>query len=101
MITKKFLKSRKATKVTFELPADAYRDADAVVLLAEFNGWRPVPFEQKKSGKWKLTQEVEPERRYQFRYQVRWGDRLEYLNDADADAVVPNDQGTENAVLDA
>jgi hypothetical protein len=99
MIKKQFVKSRKCTKLTFELPADL--DADAVYLLADFNGWEPVAFEQLKSGKWKLVQEVEPEKGYQFRYRVVHGDHEHYFNDPDADGVVPNDQGTENAVLQA
>lgn len=99
MIKKQFVKSRNTTKVTFELPADL--EADSVYLIADFNGWSPVEFDQLKSGKWKLVQEVEPERTYQFRYKlVQNGSEL-YLNDDDADGAVANDRGTENAVLRA
>ncbi len=99
MIKMKRLKTRNATKVTFEVPAEVAGDADAVQLLAEFNDWQAVPFEKKKRGAWKLVQEVEPGRRYQFRYRIERGGAVDYVNDADADGVVPNDQGTENAVL--
>lgn len=99
MIKIKRLKSRNATKITFELPAEVAGDAHAVQLLAEFNDWRAVPFEKKKSGAWKLVQEVEPGRRYQFRYRIERAGAVDYLNDDDADGVVPNDQGTENAIL--
>lgn len=99
MIKKQFVKSRGVTKLTFELPADL--EADAVSLLADFNDWNPVPFSQLKSGKWKLVQEVEPGRGYEFRYKVIHGDHEHYFNDPDADGVNANDQGTENAVVQA
>ena len=99
MIKKQFVKSRKVTKVVFTLPSDL--EADAVYLLAEFNGWQPQEFEHLKNGSWKLVQEVEPEQSYQFRYRVVHGDHEHYFNDPEADDVVPNDQGTENAVLRA
>lgn len=99
MIKKQFVKSRKVTKVTFELPADV--EADTVQLLADFNGWTPVGFDQLKSGKWRLVQEVEPEQEYQFRYRLVQGASDSYVNDPEADYTVPNDRGTENAVLRA
>ena len=99
MIKKQFVKSRNVTKVTFELPADV--DADAAFLIADFTGWQPVAFDQLKSGKWKLVQEVEPESAYQFRYKVVQDGGEAYLNDPEADAYVANDKGTENAVLHA
>ncbi|UCH25748.1 MAG: isoamylase early set domain-containing protein [Trueperaceae bacterium] len=99
MIKKQFVKSRKVTKVTFELPADV--EADAVQLIADWSDWQPVPFDHLKSGKWKLVQELEPEQDYQFRYRVVSGSEDQYLNDPEADYTVPNDRGTENAVLRA
>ena len=99
MIKKQFVKSRKVTKVTFELPADL--EADGVNLLADFNGWQPVAFEKLKNGKWKLVQEVEPEGSYQFRYMVEHNDHHHFMNDPEADHTVSNDQGTENAVIDS
>ena len=99
MIKKQFVKSRNVTKVTFELPADL--EADAVHLLADFNSWQPVAFEKLKNGKWKLVQEVEPGGNYQFRYMLDHKDHHHFMNDPEADRTVPNDQGTENAVIDA
>ena len=97
MIKKQFVKSRNVTKITFELPDDL--EADGVNLLADFNGWQPIAFEQLKSGKWKLVQEVEPGGTYQFRYMVEHGDHHHFMNDPEADQIVSNDQGTENAVI--
>ena len=99
MIKKQSVKSRKVTKVTFTLPADL--EADGVYLIADFNGWEPAAFEKQKNGSWKLVQEVAPDQEYQFRYRVVHGDHDHYFNDPDADGLVPNDQGTENAVLRA
>jgi hypothetical protein len=97
MIKKQTVKSRNVCKLTFELPAG--HQADEVHLLAEFNGWKPVPFEQVKGGKWKLVQEVEPGRDYQFRYMLVRGGQRDFINDEAADGTVRNDQGTENAVI--
>jgi hypothetical protein len=97
MIKKQVVKSKKITKLTFELPKTF--EAEELQLLAEFNDWQAVPFEKLKNGKWKLIQEVEMDKRYQFRYRgVNKGDVF-YLNDEDADELVPNDQGTTNAVV--
>lgn len=99
MIKKQFVKSRNTTKVTFELSKDI--QAETVQLIADFNDWNPVSFEQLKSGKWKLVQELEPSQQYQFRYVIEQNGTKEYINDPEADNIVPNDQGTENAVLQA
>lgn len=99
MIKKQTVKSRNVTKITFELPADL--EGDAVHLLADFNDWNPVEFKHQKNGKWKLVQEVEPGQSYQFRYRVQHGDHQHFMNDPEADGTVANDQGTENAVINA
>jgi hypothetical protein len=97
MITKQYVKSRKITKVTFAHPADV--DADAIELVADVHAWRPVPFRRLRDGRWKLVEELEPGAAMQFRYRVSRGDRVAWWNDGDADAHVPNDQGSENAVV--
>ncbi len=97
MIKKQYVKSRKVTKVVFEHPADV--DADAIELIADLHDWRPVAFDRLKNGTWKLVQELDPGTDMQFRYRVRRGGDVAYWNDGDADRVVPNDHGTENAVV--
>jgi hypothetical protein len=99
MIKKQFVKSRNTTKVTFELEADT--QAQAIHLIADYNNWSPIAFEQLKNGKWKLTQELEPGQNYQFRYLLEQDGSYEFMNDPEADYTVANDQGTENAVLQA
>lgn len=97
MIKKQFIKSRNVVKLTFELPQETA--AEAVQLIADFNEWKPAAFSQLKNGKWQLVQEVEPGREYQFRYRLLQDGAERYENDAEADAFVPNDQGTTNAVV--
>jgi hypothetical protein len=97
MIKKQYVKTRKVTKITFEHPADV--DAEAIDLIADRHDWRPVAFDRLKSGRWKLVQELEPGAAMQFRYRVHRDGGVEYWDDRDADAFVPNDQGTENGVV--
>jgi 1,4-alpha-glucan branching enzyme len=97
MIKKKFVKSRKVTKLTFELPKDA--DLDNVHLLADFNDWQPIAFEKLKNGKWKLIQEVSPEESYQFRYMTQRDGDYHFFNDDAADTEIANPLGTTNSVI--
>ena len=98
MIKKQFVKSRNITKVTFEL---AEVDVENVQLIADFNKWQPVPFKKLKGNKWQLVQELTPGQSYQFRYVLEQQGQREFINDHSADALIQNDQGTENAVLNA
>lgn len=97
MIKKQNVKSRNVCKVTFELGAETA--ADEIYLISEANGWQPVAFEQQKGGKWKLTQEFEPGRDYQFRYMVVRGGERSFENDEQADRSVPNEHGSENGII--
>jgi hypothetical protein len=97
MILKQTLKTRPTVKLTFELPEEL--EADTLELVADFTGWKPVPFTRLKRGRWKLTLEVEPGRAYQFRYRLlKDGEEL-YLNDEHADGFAPNEFGTQNAFV--
>jgi hypothetical protein len=97
MIKKRYVKTRKVTKVTFEHPADV--DVDAIELVSDRSDWRPVAFRRLKNGRWKLVQELEPGAAMQFRYRVRRDGDVDYWNDGDADGFVPNGHGTENGVV--
>jgi hypothetical protein len=97
MITKQFLKSRPACKLTFELPNDL--EADSVELVADVNDWHPVPLKHLKDGRWKLQQEVPAGSELGFRYLVRHADRIEWRNDESADALVRNVFGTQDGVV--
>lgn len=97
MVKKQFVKSRNVAKVTFEVPADVA--ADGVELIADFTDWNPVAFGRLKNGRWKLVQELEPGRRYQYRYRLLKDGGVAYSNEAESDGVVGNGLGSENALL--
>jgi len=82
--------------VTFELPATLW--AGDVAVVGEFNGWNPHSHRlaQDRDGAWRLSLELEPGRRYEFRYLV---DGREWANDWAADDYVPNRSGGFNSVL--
>ena len=101
MIKKTFLKSKPVCKATFTLPKKAVNGAKKVQLLGEFNDWKAnktTELDKLKNGNFKTTVEVESGKTYQFRYLV---DGKEWLNDDQPDALVSNEFGAENCVLDA
>lgn len=97
MVKKQFVKTRNVTKVTFEVGSDVA--ADEVQLIADFTDWRPVAFGRLKNGRWKLVQELEPGRSYQYRYRLLKDGTVAYRNDESPDGLIGNDLGSENAVL--
>jgi 1,4-alpha-glucan branching enzyme len=98
-LTKRNLKTRPVTKVTFRLPASAVMDADAVHLVGDFNAWNPqaTPMERLKNGDRKVTLDLERGREYQFRYLI---DGRIWENDSDADRYIPSGVGNaDNSVV--
>lgn len=95
MLKKQQNKKNKVTKVTFTLPAEV--EGDTVHLVGEFNDWQPSQaMKRQKDGSWQLAVELEPERKYQFRYLI---DEQWWLNDPEADEYAPNPYGEENSVV--
>ncbi len=92
-LLKKHLKTRPVCKATFALAADVAPENDAIWLVGDFNNWDndSLPMKKKKDGSWSLEIELEPGREYQFLYHIGGNT---YLNDAEADAHVPNPFGT-------
>jgi 1,4-alpha-glucan branching enzyme len=88
-ITKQYLKTKPACKVTFKLSAVQLADAESVSLLGEFNNWDPSALAMKKSkkGDFSVSLTLEKDREYQFRYLVNGGT---WLNDDTADAYLPS-----------
>ncbi len=93
MITKTFAQDGLTCRVTFRLTAPV----DSAALLGDFNRWNPDvhPLERDEDGTLGVTLALEPGD-YRFRYLV---DGLYWLNDAGADAVVPNLFGTADSVI--
>ena len=101
MLKKRYVKSRKVCKVTFELPKTelpAGVNAQDVSLVGEFNDWDPAatPMKRGKGGAFRTTLELEPGQEYQFRYLVN-GEH--WCNDWQADAYAPNALGGDNCVV--
>ncbi len=98
MIKKQIVSDKGQVRVTFELPSTMW--AERVNLVGEFNDWdtTATPMTHNRSdANWKVTLELEPGRRYRFRYLV---DGKEWLNDWHADDHVENPYGSYDSVVD-
>jgi len=96
MVTKRYLKSKNVTKVTFYTSAEL--GAESVYLVGDFNEWdeQATPMEKLKDGRFKIVLELEPDKEYQYRYLVN-GD--EWHNDWEADKYIPNPYSGDNSVV--
>lgn len=98
-LTKKYLKSKPISKVTFVLPPEVADGAAEVAVVGDFNGWDPQATRMRrlKSGEFKATVDLEVGREYQFRYLI---DDDRWTNDEAADQYVPAGiAGAENSVV--
>jgi hypothetical protein len=101
MLKKRYVKSRKVWKVTFELPQAELPEGvevDSVHLVGEFNDWAHTarPMKRSKKGVFRAALELEPGREYAFRYLIN-GEH--WHNDWQADAYVPTGLGADNCVV--
>ena len=94
MLTKRYLKTRPAVKVTFQV--DHASKARLVELAGDFTNWQPVPMKKLRNGAYKLTVELKPQRDYCFRYRI---DGKYWDNDWQADRYEPNGLGDDNSVV--
>jgi len=98
-LTKRCLKSKSITKVTFRLPRAAADGAVSVHLVGDFNNWdkKATPMQKLKNGDFKTILDLEPDQDYQYRYLI---DNSYWENDWQADEYRPtNYEGTENSVV--
>jgi 1,4-alpha-glucan branching enzyme len=98
-LIKKYLKSRKACKVTFRLDGEEAKNARTIHVVGEFNGWDKyaTPMKKKKDNSFTAIVELEPGKDYQFRYLVNLE---EWENDWNADNYIPTDCGNcDNSVV--
>jgi hypothetical protein len=101
MLKKRYVKSRKAWKVTFELPKAELPEGievESVHLVGEFNDWdhTATPMKRGKTGVFRAMLELEPGRGYLFRYLIN-GEH--WHNDRHADGYVPSGLGEDNCVV--
>lgn len=81
--------------MTFELPGDI---GDDVVVCGDFNDWSRVANRMGKvEGRFRATVLVDAGTSYRFRYLI---DNNRWENDGAADAYVPNNFGSEDAVIE-
>ena len=95
MLKKRFFKTKDECEVTFEY---AGSEASEVVLVGEFNDWKPIPMKKaKKAGSpFRAKVRLPKNGRFQFRYFV---DQQTWANDEAADAYWPNEYGESNSVV--
>lgn len=96
MTTKKYGKTTKTCRVTFELPAVVAARTASVV--GDFNDWSPAehPMTRRRDGRFSVTVALGLERTYRYRFLLD-GDHWE--NDWDAEMYVSNDFGTEDCLI--
>jgi len=97
--SKKYLKTRPVSKVTFKVPREIAAGAAKASLVGEFNDWDPKATEMRKlkSGEFKVTLDLDVGREYQFRYLL---DDQTWQNDDHADRYVPSGiAGADNSVI--
>lgn len=83
-LTKSYLKSKPACKVTFKLPGDACEGSKSLWLMGEFNDWNTQshPMKRLKDGSFSVGVQLESGREYQYRFLTDSG---RWLNDTAAD----------------
>ena len=101
MLKKRYIKSRKVCKVTFELHKTEVPDGvvvETVHLVGDLNEWdaTATPMPLRRGGIYRAQVDLEPGREYQFRYLLNG---QHWCSDRNADAYVPNQFGTDNCVV--
>jgi 1,4-alpha-glucan branching enzyme len=95
MISKKFFKSKEECEITFEYDGNS---ADKVQLVASANDWQPINMKKRKKDGVFYTRLRHPNNsQVQFRYLL---DGTTWVNEPEADALVANEHGTKNGVID-
>jgi 1,4-alpha-glucan branching enzyme len=97
-LRKQFYETKPVCKVTFTLPKDIVNSASKVNLAGDFNHWNTdsIPMKKLKGGEYKVTIALERGKEYQFKYLI---DGKSWINEKEADKLVPNEFQTENSVV--
>ena len=97
-LKKQFFETKPVCKVTFILPGEVVNSASKVNLAGDFNHWNTnsIPMKKLKGGDYKVTIALEKGKEYQFRYLI---DGNSWINEQEADKLVPNEFKTENSVI--
>lgn len=84
--------------LVFEIPA-YNTEVTSIELVADFNNWEPVKINGFNKGMWRLEQEVDAGKQYQFRYRILKDGHEYWLSEPEADDFVINDRDTKNAIV--
>ena len=97
-IKKQFYQTKPACKVTFRLTKDIANSASKVNLAGDFNNWdtNSIPMKHLKGGEYSVTIELPKGKEYQFKYII---DGNSWVNEKEADKIVPNGFQTDNSVV--
>ena len=97
-LRKHFYETKPICKVTFQLPKDIVNSATKVNLAGDFNHWNTdsIPMKKLKGGDYAVTVALRKGNEYQFKYLI---DGNSWLNEKEADKLVPNEFQTENSVV--
>lgn len=101
MLKKQYIKSRDVYKVTFRLAKHEQPgyEIHSVTLVADFNDWSltDTPMDQLKNGDFKVVVELEPGKKYEFRYLLN---TEKWYNEWEADEYIMGDFGKDNCVIE-
>ena len=97
MIYKIYNTPNKCTLV-FEIPA-YNTEATSIELVADFNHWQPIKIDTLDKGMWRLEQEVDANKQYEFRYRILRDGQEYWLSEPEAEGFVVNDRGTKNSIV--
>ncbi len=100
-VKKQFLKSKPVVKVTFEIEAEAARNASAAYVVCEALGWQKEPLKKQKNGAFKGVLELPTDTQddYEYRYCLELEEGEIYDNDWQAEGYRPCPLGGENSVV--
>jgi len=97
-VKKQYLKNKSQCKVTFRVQKEG-DGAKEMCVVGEFNQWNKnaTPMKSHKDGTFTATVDLDPNKKYQFRYLA---DGVSWLNDAEADTYIHCPYGNcENSVI--
>jgi 1,4-alpha-glucan branching enzyme len=97
-LRKQFYEKKPVCKVTFKLAKDITSSANRVNLAGDFNNWDKdsIPMKKLKSGEFSISVDLQKGREYQFKYLI---DGCSWLNETEADKLVPNEFQSDNSVV--
>ena len=99
-VSKRF-RAKKLT-VSFYVSKEASKEAVAMELLCEHNGWEPVAMKKQSNGTYRgsITVDRGVQDAYQYRFKLTYADGTsKYDNDWNADDYVANPFGGENSIF--